>query len=1358
MKKHTKYIFAVLLTLVMILGMIPVASADETAITTEQVITGLEIFYPYNTETIQRTGTPVSRFQALTFESARGEVESAQLILTPSFEVSSFELTMNSLKNEKGNTIPSWAFEVYTQHYVTITGSSNAPNYSSRHDMYHPESGKSGWDGVYPDGLIPQDAAIKAGENTIAAGNNQGIWVNLNVQNAAPGQYTGYADLTINDMAMQIPVAVHIYDVQLPEQVHTKSSVGIWWDQLQAGEGYIDGQLADAYFDYLVSKRIMPMDAWGVTNSAESLTGAIVNEFAVSPKIANYSIGVARDAEGYVNPEGLKVTLTTLINNNIEQIKAGNHINFFEKAYFSWIIDEPRNDTTYAKANVITSQLDAVKAELAPLLAEYPDLQESFMNLKHLVTAPNPTDKTYVVKNNFFGTSYFVNNNYGNTALTGDSYIYAPQYQWLHTEKQRAMYAGEQEVWWYGCLHPVSPYPTWHINAPLVAARLEGWMRYDYGIDGFVFACANMWGEYTEDLTEIVQHDYWDAYTKVFAPGDQILVLPGSEYGVYGPIGTIRIENIREANEDYEYLWMLQNEYGINDISAYTANLYEGTISTTDVSLYYNSRKNLLTQLESLSIAKNGKTQINPGEEGFVRGTALTPTVNQTISVGATEPMDLLAFDYKVTNNEKFDVAIMPDWFSYYGYYSFNTNGAVSNYTGVKVLRLDDGYYRVIFDMDALTAMNGEPTTQIDFLFLRGNTSQATGYIDNVRMAMHGDTELDAPFTEPTEPEGYVVLSENAKVNWLLNQDLYVDLNGFTLTGTIQTNGFKVYGMDSATNRYTCENMGYFACVNDQNQAVVPESEVKTDLSGEVMRYLTLETNEGFTFHRIYVGITKQSLAPSVTGVGYKAEFYADEMVRSQVESIGYDLWLEGGHVVSRSTEFQNQLTLRVKNFDTRNHGQTNLYATVWMNVNGKRIASSQCSVNLRQMVESIDANVVAYSLEQLQIVQDMIQANSTMQSWQVDRIRKALIIRGEAFASGVDKNILLNNKGILDTITFEYKVTNGGTINLAFMQDWFNFYSYYAFDAFGAVDNYAGITTQELDDGYIRVTVQLSQLNQVSGSPERMIDFLYIRGDWSDADGYIDNVSYTVYKPTEIFEGGSIVAGKDLTIHMGNAQAVTRMSFDYSITSGSFHIALLPDWSNYFGYFKFDANGEVGDYPGVLAQKINDTTWRVYFDMTQVTTIAGAPSPVITMLYVRGDWTSANGSISNICINDAAAVPPRGESFAASVNKTIDLSATGNVSTIRFDYKITEGTAINVALCPNWSSYYGYFAFTATGCTTAYNGVTTEVLEDGYIRVTIHIDALTDKVGTPSKAIDFLYIRGDWSDASGYIDNVIFA
>ena len=70
-------------------------------------------------------------------------------------------------------------------------------------------------------------------------------------------------------------------------------------------------------------------------------------------------------------------------------------------------------------------------------------------------------------------------------------------------------------------------------------------------IDGFVFSSVNQWGYYdSKNNNAIVPFDYWNSYVNNGTPGDQILVLPGSDYGVYGPIGTIRIENIREGNED----------------------------------------------------------------------------------------------------------------------------------------------------------------------------------------------------------------------------------------------------------------------------------------------------------------------------------------------------------------------------------------------------------------------------------------------------------------------------------------------------------------------------------------------------------------------------------------------------------------------------------------------------------------------------------------------------------------------------------------------------------------------------------------------------------------------------------------
>ena len=1345
MRKNLKKKLSLALALVLILGMLPISALANETQTAETVtaMEGLSIAYPYNTETVQLTGTPADRFDALTFESARGEVESAQMILTPNFAVDSFELTMNSLKNENGNIIPSGAFEVYTQHYVTVTGSSNAPNYSSKHEMYHPESGKTGWDGIYPDALIPQDAAIRAGENTIAAGNNQGVWVNLNVQDAAPGTYTGYATLTVNGSAMQIPVSVHIYDVKLPEQVHAKSSVGIWYDQLEAGEGHIDRKLADTYFDYVVSKRLMPVSAWSLTKWNDSFADYAATYLAVSPEISAYYLHIEKNEDGTVNTEALKDTLTTLINKNIQLAKFGSNVDLFQKAYFSWIYDEPRTDAEYAFANTITAQLDAVKGELAPMLDAYPSLKASFMNLRHIITSPNPTDKTYAdkVTGNWFWQDTFIDDDYGNISLTGDSYIYCPQFQWLNTEDQRNLYAGESELWWYGCCHPVAPYPTYHLNTPLVSARVIDWMMYDYGIDGNLYWSVNAWYQYDYQYNEYSGHG---------TPGDGVLLLPGSAYGVDGPIGTIRLENIREGNEDYEYLWMLENEFGITDISAYTANLYSGVIPNTDTSIYYNNRKALLRDLEELNIAKNGATVVQPDETedtvdvmavgesryyfeqskqtngsqeawmllnapagnwtypeitldkdydvsklklvadikvtgvssfrlqlSHVNGQWLGADVNVNMNqwntvefdlesicgsmgisqinafsfgldfTGATtdpafyidniylvytpelpeDPNDLLAntlwhdsigadlntnclqtcgtestrswnlsgngggwphlqfqldqgydmtnkyltFDIKAVNamgqlvvfevkdsgwgnlangsgdhlvvqfetdqwvtvqidmdalaasgKTMNDVQILRMYFTFEGYTgekniyidnlrleckhsyesvvtpptetdqgytthtcvhcgdsymdsytdpvakvdlndllanalwsdsidaNLNTESTVVYGDSVKSwnlygtgggwphlqFQLDQGYDMtnkyLTFDIKAVNAMgqlvvfevkdsgwgnlaNGSGdhlvvqfetdqwvTVQIDmdslaaagktmsdvqilrmYFTFEGYTGEKNIYIDNLRLVEKTNVAPDK--------NGYLVLSEDLKANLSLDKDLYVDLNGFNMTGTINTNGYNVYGMDSATNNYTCGNMGYFSCVDAQGNAVVPQSNVKTDLSGDMMRYATIATENGYTFHRFYVGITKQSLAPSVTGVGYKAEFYADEMLRSQVSNIGYDLWLEDGKAVSRSADFKNQLTLRVKNYDVANYGETNLYATACITIAGEKITSSEYSLTLRQVVEAVNANWESYTETQKNQVREMVKANeASMSGWSVENILAA--------------------------------------------------------------------------------------------------------------------------------------------------------------------------------------------------------------------------------------------------------------------------------------------------------------------------------------------------------------------------------
>ena len=167
--------------------------------------------------------------------------------------------------------------------------------------------------------------------------------------------------------------------------------------------------------------------------------------------------------------------------------------------------------------------------------------------------------------------------------------------------------------------------------------------------------------------------------------------------------------------------------------------------------------------------------------------------------------------------------------------------------------------------------------------------------------------------------------------------------------------------------------------MDENGNAIVPEN-------GD--HYLTIATDNGYTFHKYFMGITHLSLAPTVTGFGYKAEFYGDEMVQSKIASIGFNLWLDGGKTVSRTTAFQNKLTLRLKNFDVANYGQTPVNANVTITLtDGAVIDSSTVSYSLRQMVEIVNEQYIALNRSQLSAIQTMITNNPVMRSWQVENL-----------------------------------------------------------------------------------------------------------------------------------------------------------------------------------------------------------------------------------------------------------------------------------------------------------------------------------------------------------------------------------
>ncbi|MBO5867274.1 MAG: hypothetical protein J6Q54_00005, partial [Oscillospiraceae bacterium] len=389
--------------------------------------------------------------------------------------------------------------------------------------------------------------------------------------------------------------------------------------------------------------------------------------------------------------------------------------------------------------------------------------------------------------------------------------------------------------------------------------------------------------------------------------------------------------------------------------------------------------------------------------------------------------------------------------------------------------------------------------------------------------------------------------------------------------------------------------------------------------------------------------------------------------------------------------------------------------------------------------------------------------ANEVKPEFAEDATISILANSGDAVTFSFPAATVTVPEGFSDQIQSYYiEVANAATGEIVFTQD---LVTNYFLDA--KPENFAGpytVTANGLEeDVTYLIRVYAKEFYQVSSEPLTM----------------------EITTAKAVIRGQEIVAGESYNIDTNITEPIASVSFEYKIISGEkFNIAVLPNWSSFYGYVTCYASGYRGSDPGVSFQVLPDGYIRVTLDLAKMTTMSGTPTNVIELLYIRGGWSNANGYIDNIQYQVAQEEPEvpteptepeptepeptepviRGKAFSAGSNSYIYTDSTDEMAQFSFEYKVTNDGAMDV-LIGNDNGQYGNFYLNANGTITnvsdttakTYAGVTTETLADGYIRVTFQLDALENVYrGTPGFVIGFIRIRAT-STAEGYVDNVVW-
>ena len=324
-------------------------------------------------------------------------------------------------------------------------------------------------------------------------------------------------------------------------------------------------------------------------------------------------------------------------------------------------------------------------------------------------------------------------------------------------------------------------------------------------------------------------------------------------------------------------------------------------------------------------------------------------------------------------------------------------------------------------------------------------STMADSYADTT-VAVIGGTEYASlqNAVEASSEDTVIQLVKNEINPVNIEKNVYLDLNGCSVTGAVTVDAGTLYCMDSATDDYDVSDgvYGKLTNVTGNVEGVPEESEQAED------GYLKVTEGKVISFHRVNLQLFAVSLRPihkdeCVPGVYYKCRFQGDEKVAKAVEKFGVALSVyempDATNLASKclNSQFTNFVAgaagnakngtlltgvMKPENGDFKNNRNANMpiYGRAYIQTEAGYVFGSGKCRTLKQIVEAADTRWEEYEdVQHKQMIRMYTTYASLMKKWSMPKLTTA----ADAKTDGALKVLVIGNSHGLDATNFLYEV-----------------------------------------------------------------------------------------------------------------------------------------------------------------------------------------------------------------------------------------------------------------------------------------------------------------------------------------------